>query len=255
MEGVKLSAGEHTVKIKFMIDVIIPVRTGTKPTELKYALRSLEKNLNGFGNIFIIGEQILSLRGLKYLHCKDDKQSKWKERNIMRKIMTACKSNDVSEDFIFTNDDIYLTQEFDANNLPFYHKDDLLGTMAKNNGDYRKSVNHTRKFLVDNNMPTLDFDTHFPIVYNKKKFSDTFVCEKLNWEISFGFVIKSLYCNSNGIEGEFGGDCKIQQKLNYEEIKAKIGDRSFFSTSDNSMNEHMIRYLNELYPNKSKYER
>lgn len=237
------------------MDLIIPIKSGTIPIELKYSLRSLDKYLKGLGNVFIIGERIHQLKGLKYLYFKDDRQSRWKERNIYKKIMVACKSKDVSEDFVFLNDDHFLTKEFDINSLPFYHKGDLQDTMVKNSGDYRKSLNHSRKLLSEAGKKTLDFDTHFPIVYNKKKFIDTFVCDGIDWNIPFGYVIKSVYCNYNDIDGEFGGDCKVQAKLTYEQIKEKIGDRSFFSTSDGSINDDMIKYLNELYPNKSKYER
>lgn len=237
--------------------IVIPVKTDTKNNykELVYALRSLEKNLNGFGDIWIIGEKISSLKGLKYINCKDDSKGMYKERNIFRKIMKAVEHPEVTEDFIFLNDDHYLLKQFDTEALPFYYKSTLEETMAKNLGDYRKSVNHTRKYLIQNHKPTLDFDTHFPIVYNKQKFLDTFVCNGIDWDRQFGYVIKSLYCNMNNIEGEFGGDCKIQHSMSYTEIVNKIGDKSFFSTSDGCMNRDMIKYLNEQYPNKSIYEK
>ena len=241
------------------MNIVIPIRKDTKNNhiELIYAIRSLQKHLKGMGDIFIVGDKINQLQGLKYISCKDDKQSKFKERNIYRKIIAACEHPDVGEDFIFTNDDIFLTEDFDVNNLPFYHKGELETTMAKNTGDYRKSLNHSRKFLLQNGYPTLDFDTHFPIVYNKKKYFDTFVYNNLNWEQPFGYVIKSLYCNFNfnGIVGEYGGDCKIQHKMSYEEIKAKIEAKKFFSTSDGCINEPMLKILNELYPEPSKYEK
>jgi len=130
----------------------------------------------------------------------------------------------------------------------------LINTMAKNMGDYRKSLNHSRKLLIKLEKPTLDYDTHFPILYNKEHFC-TFVGEGANWNQPYSYVIKSLYCNRLGVKGEYAGDCKIQAKMTYEEIVNKIGEKSFFSTSDGCMNEDMIKYLNELYPTKSKYER
>lgn len=238
------------------LSIVIPVRDTSKNNhkELVYALRSLQLNLKGIGDVFIAGKNIVGLRGLKYISCKDEPQGKWKERNIYRKIMAAIAHPEVTEDFIFTNDDIFLLKEFDAHNLPYYHKGTLEDTMSKNIGDYRKSVNHTRKYLLSYGKPTLDFDTHFPIVYNKKDFC-TFVCNNVNWEQPFGNIIKSLYCNMKGIEGEFGGDCKIQHRMSYEEITSKIGDKTFFSTSDKCLNEDMMRFLNEKYKEKSKYER
>lgn len=237
------------------ISIVIPYNSKSKSNlELIYALRSLDKNLKGFDKVFIIGNKINALTGLNYIECKDDKGSKFKERNIYRKILSACNDERVSDNFICTNDDIYLTKEFNADSLPFYNKGELINTMAKNTGDYRKSLNHTRKLLIKMENTTLDYDTHFPILYNKEQFC-TFVSEDTNWNQNFGYVIKSLYCNRLGVKGEYGGDCKIQTKMTYEEIVNKIGDKLFFSTSDGCMNEDMIKYLNELYPQPSKYER
>lgn len=239
------------------ISVIIPVRDNSKNNnkELVYALRSLEKNLKGIGQVFIIGKQINGLKGLKYIQCKDEPTSKFKERNIYRKILAAIKHPEVTEDFVMLNDDHMLLKEFDANRLPFFYKCLLEETMANNKGDYRKSVNHTRKYLMANDKPTVDFDTHFPIIYNKEKFLSIFTHKCVNWDQPFGYVIKSLYTNMAGIEGEFGGDCKIHHSMTYEEIKNKIGNKAFFSTSDRCLNEDMMRFLNEQYQHKSKYER
>lgn len=239
-----------------MMSVIIPVKEGNQDyRELVYALRSLEKNLKGFGEVFIVGNKINALRGLNYISCKDDKGGKWKERNIYRKILKAIDDPRVTDNFCFMNDDHMLTKEFNVETLPYYHKNDLADTMANNKGDYRKSLNHSRKFLIQNDKPTLDFDTHFPIVYNKDKFLSTFVHQGLDWNREFGFVIKSVFCNFLNITGEFGGDCKIHHSMRYEEIKNKIGSKEFFSTSDKCMNADMIKYLDELYPTKSQFER
>jgi len=242
--------------INMSISIVIPYKSRTKNnTELIYALRSLEKNLNGFGDVFIVGEKISSLKGLNYIKVKDDTGSQFKERNIYRKILAACNDERVSDDFIFTNDDIILTKQFDVNNLPFYHKGELIDTMAKNSGDYRKSLNHSRKYLMKMANTTLDYDTHFPIVYNKKDFA-TFVCnDDLNWNQPYGYVIKSLYANQASVKGEYIEDCKIKEKLSYDELKQKISGRSFFSTSDGVINEGMIKLLNETYQQKSKYEK
>lgn len=239
------------------ISIVIPVRDSMNMSnkEIIYAIRSFEKSFKSFGDVFIVGDRINCLKGVKYIHCKDDRGSKFKERNIFRKIMAAVNHPDVTDDFIFANDDHLVLGDFDPNNLPFFHKGMLEDTMAKNIGDYRKSLNHTRKYLISNDKPLLDFDTHFPIIYNKKKFIDTFVCSDLNWNQPFGYVIKSLYANMNDIIGEYGGDCKVQQKMSYHELKNKIGDKQFFSTSDKCLNEDMMKYLNEMFPNKSKFER
>jgi len=237
------------------ISIVIPYKSCKSNIELIYALRSLEKNLKGFDEVFIISENKVPIKGLNYINIKDDKSSKFKERNIYRKILAACNDERVSKTFFFTNDDIFLNQEFDIESIPFYHKGELYETMSKQMSDYRKSLNHSRKYLMRKGLPTLDYDTHFPILYDKEDFV-TFVCNKdLNWAQPYSYVIKSLYCNSKGVKGEYIGDCKIKEKLNYEQLKQKIANKPFFSTADGVINDDMIRLLNELYPKKSIYEK
>lgn len=234
-----------------MIDIIIPVKDGSRNNnlELKYALRGIQQHLKNFGEVYIIGDKISWLRGVKYLKVKDEKQSKFKERNIYRKILAASINKDLSENFLFMNDDHFLTKEMDTENLPFYYKSELRETMNRNTGNYRKTINNTRKILTNKGLTALDFDTHVPIVYNKEKIMCTF--EGIDWNILYGYGIKSLYCNINKVEPVYEPDCKINNKT-YTEINNKIKERFCFSTG--SLNNDMIRVLNELYPSKSKYE-
>jgi len=235
-----------------MISVVIPIKSESKygNTELVYALRSLQDKLKLESEVFICGEKINSLQGLKYIHCKDEKGKEWKERNIYRKILAACNDDRVSENFIFMNDDHYLLEELET--IPYLHKGELMDTMKKANVDYRRSLNHSRKYLLSQGKPTLDYDTHFPIIYNKRKFSATFVC--MNWEVPFGYVIKSIYCNINGVPGEYGGDYKIHVPMKYHQLKERLKNKKFFSTADGVMNTDMIKLLNELYGRPSSYE-
>jgi len=237
------------------ISVVIPFKSDVEKDyrELFYSLRSLQSKLKMEIEVFVCGDKINSLHGLNYITCKDEKGKGVKERNIYRKILAACHDERVSDDFIFTNDDIFLLKEFSE--IPYYHKGELMETMKKANMDYRASLNHSRKYLISKGKPTLDYDTHFPIVYNKRKFIDTFANEAIDFDQPFGYVIKSIYCNMNYVSGIYGGDCKIKHPKKYKELLKRIEGKEFFSTSDGCMNEAMIELLNELYENRSNYEK
>ena len=71
-------------------------------------------------------------------------------------------------------------------------------------------------------------------------------------------LIKSYYHNwlTKGYEtGASMKDLKIQRLWSKEAIKELIKDRLFFSTSTNGMKKPMIELMNELYPNKSQWEK
>jgi hypothetical protein len=67
--------------------------------------------------------------------------------------------------------------------------------------------------------------------------------------------IKSTYANKAGLEGTPIVDCKFFNGHTYDQIKAIIAPRQFFSTSPFSQNKDMIRVWDELYPEKSRFEK
>jgi len=235
------------------MNLVIPLKTGTQSKEVIYAIRSFQKHIIGISGLIILGEKDNRLKDVKYIKCKEDKLSQFKERNIYRKILSACISDEVSENFVFANDDHFLLKDYDVNKLPYYYKGELYESMKITNPGYRKSLNHTRRHLMNNNYPTKDFDVHFPIVYNK----NSFICTQrgIDWDKEYGYVIKSLYANTLNIEGEQMNDCKIKEKLTYNQIKERLNNRDWFSTADHAINDDMIKFLEETYPNKSKYEK
>lgn len=235
--------------------LVFPLGVGSKNgnLELKMCLRGVEKHLSNIGEIFIIGEKPDWIQNVTWKSKKDERSSRYKEKNIYQKIRVASKIGEVSENFLFMNDDHFLLSDFDATNFPYHYKCNLTDTMQKNNGNYRKTMNHTRKYLLSKGYEELDFDTHCPIIYNKELFLRTF--EEIDWNREYGYGIKSLYCGLNGIKGEQYPDCKIQKKMTKQEIDSTINGRLYFSIGDAGLNDEMKATLLELYPNSSKYEK
>lgn len=232
-----------------MTDIVIPLIKNKDNLELRYCLRSIEKHLSGVGKIFIIGYKPDWLRNCEVIHWIDNPDSKMKEWNICSKLMGVTQSAEISDDFLFMNDDHFLLQDFDAGNFPIYHKGEIYETMKKNSGTYRAPCNHARKVLIANGLPTLDFDVHCPHLINKAKFMTT--VPNVDWSVDYGYLIKSLYHNMAGILGEEIKDCKIR-KSKVSEIKNRIDGRSFFSTS--GAFPEIIEIFQYLYPTPSKYE-
>lgn len=237
------------------IDVIVPLGIGSKNAdlELRYCLRGIEKHLSNVRNIYIIGERPKWITNIIWKSAKDERSSRVKERNIFRKISLACKLPEVSENFLFINDDHFILSDFDAETFPYHYKCNLSETKLKNTGNYRRTINHTRRHLINQGIEELDFDTHCPILYNKNLFLKAF--EGVNWNLDYGYGIKSMYCGINGITGEHVPDCKIQTKQSYDKIKSTISGRGYFSIGDGGFTHDMKMILEELYPNPSIYEK
>ena len=114
------------------MDVVIPLgKTRTDYLDLRYCLRSLEKFGKGLGNIFLVGEKPNWIAKVYWVAGSDDRDEKWKERNIWRKIKRACLLQQLSENFIMFNDDHILIEEVDLENYPYYYKGTCYGSMLK----------------------------------------------------------------------------------------------------------------------------
>jgi len=231
-------------------DIVIPYLHSPRNNglELRFCLRSIEKYLKDYNDIWIIGDKPSWLKNCKHISVKDSPYPRLKENNIYRKIIAACENPEVSENFLFMNDDHFLLKPHIAPTFNYYHRGELYASMVKNKGSYRATLNHSKKVLEERGLPPLDYDCHAPIIYNKKNFIKAF--EGLVWK-DWGYAIKSIYCGINKIEGMYMTDCKISSNIP-RDIKLKAQNREWFSTGN--INPNMEIFLSGLYPKKSIYE-
>lgn len=231
--------------------VYINTKSMWKDNELRYSLRSVEKYLKGVRNVYVIGYKPLFLSD-KAIHipCEDIYNNK--ARNIMTKVLLAANTKEVSKDFMLLNDDYFFLKETDAKSYPYYWKCDLSKTIEIQKNEYQQHVIPTFKALIDKRLPTKNFDTHKPIIYNKKMFKE--VVNQYLWDRPYGFILRSIYCNTLGIEGIQ----KLDNKINHSHIpdtwKRITSGLDCFSIGDQSANDYLLSFFNKEYPEKSIFE-
>lgn len=230
--------------------IIIPLnnRSTVKNLELRYALRSIEKYLNGYGQVFIVGELPEWVNKDLVIHIpkEDDPRNRFRDRNICEKITLACKDKRISHDALMWHDDHFLLEEIEASKFPYVHH----GTMNPGPGQYGNTKKNTMALFGQN---INDYDSHCPILFNKNKFITA--SGSIDWSKWYGYCLKTVYCIWNGIEGEYYPDLKIRWMETKEEMRAAIAGRKWFSIGDRCWdNGQMKELLEELYPEPSKYE-
>jgi hypothetical protein len=237
-----------------MTSIVIPLGNGSRwnNTELRYALRSVDKYLTGYGEVLIIGEKPDWLHNVVHIPCPDYGDKIYdKEHNIYCKIITACADERVTEDFLFMNDDHFLLQGYEAGIFPYYCHGWLSEYMTVT--DYKHTVKNTNELLWPLGHDCPYFDIHCPILYNKEKF--TWGLADADWTKPFGYCIKTVYCNSmEGMKATEYPDLKINEVLTASQIHKQIAGRPWFSIGDRAREGGLLRVLNDLYPHKSKYE-
>jgi len=219
--------------------------------EIRYSLRSAEKHLKNFRKVFLVGKKPDFLNENVIEIPYSDIYSN-KARNIMAKIYRAASDKRITNNFILFNDDYFLLKDIDALNYPYYFNDDLKNVLSRQFNSYKHYVEATIKVLKNVGKPTLNFDIHEPIIYNKVKFRK--MVSSYNWNVPRGFIVKSMYCNHFEINGVKKEDHKINYPYKIDMLKQINEGKDIFSIGDKSLSHSMRAYIMNLYPEKSKYE-
>ena len=247
-----------------MIDIVIPLGTESRwqDNELRYTLRAIEKYLTGYRDIYIIGHPRKWLKektkvkvdncsvtypGVTFIPAEDNHTEK--QRSIYQKILKAAKDDRITGTFAMWNDDHYLLQPLEITNIKYWYYSTVERLGQLSGGTYQRICINSNNYLMSKGYGNRNFDIHTPILFEKEKFVQL---EAENWSLEH--IIKSLYCNRWGIEGEEMRDLKFGKPFRREEIRAAIQNRLWFSISEHGTNDAMKDILAELYPEKSKYE-
>lgn len=218
---------------------VIPYKDYGGP-ELKYCLRGIEKYVPD-AEIILIGKQPEWVSNVEHIPFEDEKLLSSKEKNIFLKILQ------VKRDFLFFNDDHFLLQPF---NKDTYHFSGSLSTRMNSYGvnPFSKTIRNTIEIIGDAD----NYFRHGPI------FCRHVVLEALkvfDWDVPWGYCVKSLYCHYACIKGTEYPDLKIRIPLNHEQIKFTTRGRQYFSTGNLCMNKDMLDFLEGTYPEKSHFEK
>lgn len=228
-----------------MVDIIIPYkRSRWDDSEIMYCLRGIEKYLSGFKNIYIIGDKPKSVPcNIISVPFENELRRSYKERNIYLKLLWAVESEEVSDPFLFFNDDHFLLSNSEASRFPNYY-----GRWPKSRDDvYGETMRNTRELLPDAEF----YDVHCPLLIHKKRFIEKVA--RADWEKKNGYCLKTLY--AHGLEGQHYEDLKIYYQYPMNDLRRMIAGRKWFSADDGARGPEMLELLEGLYPNKNVYEK
>ena len=245
------------------IDVVIPFVIGPQNSiELRYALRSIEKNLKAVATIWLYGEKPKWITGVNFIPVRREPKPKFvKFFDQLRKIEMAAKNPEISKNFIYTYDDIYLLKPVSVDCLK---KPRALENMAKIKQWFAKTdaganwvecTKQTLRQLQKENLPIFNYETHLPRVYNKEK--ALAILEKYRnreWAFQFATMYFNNYFTDPEMLNEPGNFFKlgIYRPVGYPDLR----DRTERSTVLNVANvyEDSVRVLEVLFPEKSRWE-
>jgi len=233
------------------VDVVIPHGTGSywQCNELRYCLRSVEKYFAPLGAVWIIGYKPKWIKNVNFIKMKDGEN---RGTNIIKKIMRACGERSLSDDFVRMSDDQYFLKP--VKKISSYYAYDMDGVKFDLRGkrkEWFRRLNNARRYLRKHNYPVYNYETHFPMMVNKYRFSE--IMSEIDFE-SVLYPTNSLYFNIANMKHIKSPDWMA--KFYAENIDVSIiKGKTFLGHDDLGLSYELQNKLAELFPKKSRFEK
>lgn len=172
---------------------VVPLGSGSRhgDMELRYSLRSLQPK-----DCWLIGTRPGWYKGNHIAQIETGIST----LNIWQKLLTACNTAEISDPFIYGNDDYFYLKPVPL--LNYYGN--LMG-----NSEYKRIAKHTMSILEYNSLGTLFFDVHRPMLIYKQLFIEAYNFFEAHLKINQSLLVKSCYGNYAGLFGVEITDCKL----------------------------------------------
>lgn len=226
-------------------DVVYILKDGTPGDELRYSLRSVERNLEHRHVWFVCGKPS-GLIPDKYMDHTQSGSTKWER--VRSSLISVCKNDNITKQFWLFNDDFYILQPIEKQFV--YHRgllaDHIKDVETRHAGTitgYTRQLRNCEQMLRDAGLTTLDYAIHIPMLIDREKMLETLEmfprCP----------MFRSLYGNYAGVGGEYMKDNKTTDAN-------KDIDKSapFLSTSNISFGGRVREQIEEMFPDVCKYE-
>jgi hypothetical protein len=228
------------------MDLVYICRKG-KNEELRYSIRSAVKNLP-HDKIWVVGGKPDWYTG-NYIEVR---QTRSKYSNARNNLKAICKSELISESFIFMNDDFYIINKVDS--VPYMYS----GTLDEKiqiredlftGNSYTELLRQTLNGLFRKTKTiVLDYELHVPMVMEKKKLLKV---------LMFSGLWRSIYGNTFKVGGIKIKDVKvydINSKFYSNGYDINKLEYDYLSSNDDSFELVKEKVLNKRFNTKSIYE-
>lgn len=243
------------------MDILYIIGTGSEwnNNELKFSLRSIEKNGVNVGRVFLVGHKPDFVSdAVTYIPCDDPYDMKHK--NILRKVVYAMEHSDIGSHFLISSDDHYYVQKVDFDKLPVYYRnedmpDKVVGRQIWS--EYHKSLRETRWILTDAGLPTYQTNPHCNTHFNAEiylRHKDLFdKAMALEYGGELNCIMGNLLIHYGEKPVHFI-DSKLSRKSSLEDIATRVKVTNCLSSVDNIATSELAKYLQKTFNKKSIYE-
>lgn len=220
------------------MDIVYPL--GPHKPELRYSLRSLANVEHD--QVWVVGESKPAWAKVEHLAVRN---GRGKPQSLFKVFAAVAACDDISEDFIYFNDDFFALRPA---SIPNWHRANLKPAEPRTKVSFigwPASCRATGWFLQHQGYPIRDYEIHTPMVLNR-----TALRETIEWARDHPYLqVRSLYANHHRIGGYKHKEVKIGNRRDVP------GNQTWVSTSDNAFASGEVgRFLRDKFSKPSAYE-
>ena len=225
-------------------DLIYILKADIDTDELKYSLRSVERNFP-INRVWFVGGQPKGLEPDIRLKHEQIGNCKWEM--IRSSMWKAVSDERLTEDFFLFNDDFFVMKPVDTDSFRNFvdgtleRRIDELHSESGMNA-YTRTLFKLEQELKTLHEPTMNFDVHLPMLMNKAQVRSTlYKCSSPQMRSAIG--------NINRLPFVIHNDVKVY------DLESVPVDETYLSTNDETFQKGNVgKYIRETFTTKSRFE-
>ena len=225
-------------------DVVYILKRELDTDELKYSLRSVEKNFP-INRVWFIGGQPKGFQNIVRLQHEQIGNCKWEL--IRSSMWKAVNAEDLTEEFFLFNDDFFVMKPVDTDSFINF----VDGTLSRRIDElhtehgmnpYCRTLFKLEQELRTMHEPTMNFDVHLPMLLNKEQVKATlYKCSSPQMRSAIG--------NLNRLPFVIHPDVKVY------DLESVPVNETHLSTNDDTFSKGKVgKYIRETFATKSRFE-
>lgn len=227
------------------IDIVYILKDEFNCEELRYSLRSVEKN---FPHRFVwfVGGQPKGFHPDRAIQHKQVGSTKWDM--IKSSMWKAVENEEVSDDFFLFNDDFFVMKKFKGEFVNYVDMtlaeriDELRRNVHPWLNPYGRTLFKAEQELTSLGCPTMNYDVHLPMMFNKELF-------KASINKCSSPQMRSVYGNLNAVPFVIHQDVKVY------DMETVPKDLDFLSTDEDVFEKGRVgAYIRKQFPTPSRWE-
>ncbi len=256
--------------VPVFFDIVIPyVFTTAIWDELKFALRSIERNAKFNYRVFLVADKLPDWANPEKVHLIKSSQIHGmkfsKAFDQWNKLVTVCNDEIVSDNFIYAYDDQLWMKPVSESTFerPFSHAlvksvADLDQQIPNAGANWRTLFINTIDILKKMGLPCFNFETHMPRLINKQLMLS--MIDKLNLNKQSPTLASTLYYNINFPDVEpvlvdtTSLKGKVRSAIPKKEIAAILKEHTFIDYNNDGLTADFKKIVQERFRQKSSFE-